>query len=169
MSVRGLREILTPRQFALTALVASGWNNQMCAAQMGITEMTVKNHLRDVFDRVGVWSRLELACRYAWEWKAGLYPGAPHPLQGHEQVARRKGWNTNPRGINRWTKRASGSPVLVPVQSQVQTIASGESSLERFSSQPAMSARALPTLPAGIRAVCGGSAIPDSAGAFPPG
>ncbi len=103
MTVKCLREILTPRQFELAALVVSGRRNQMCGAEMGISEQTVKNVLRDVFDRAGIWSRLELACRYAWEWKAGLYPGAPHPLERHQKVVPRRGWNTNPRGVNRWT------------------------------------------------------------------
>jgi DNA-binding CsgD family transcriptional regulator len=116
MKVKTLREILTPRQFVLTALVAAGWNNQMCGVEMGVSEQTVKNYLRDIFDRAGVWSRLELACRYAWEWKAGLYPGAPHPLERHQQVASRRGRNTNPNGINRWTRAVVHPPGIVPIQ-----------------------------------------------------
>ncbi len=116
MTVKNLRQILTPRQFELTALVASGWNNHMCAAEFGISEQTVKNHLRDIFDRVGVWSRLELACRYAWEWTAGMYPGTPHPLARHHEVAPRRGWIANPRGNNRWTKLAPHPPVMLPTQ-----------------------------------------------------
>jgi len=114
MTVKCLRDILTPRQFELAALVASGWGNQLCAAEMGITEQTVKNVLRNIFDRAGLWSRLELACRYAWEWKAGLYPGAPHPLQRHQKVVPRQGWNTNPRGVNRWTKLPRPSAMMPP-------------------------------------------------------
>jgi hypothetical protein len=79
----------------------------MCSAEMKISEQTVKNFVRDIFDRVGVWSRLELACRYAWEWKSGLYPDAPHPLERHREVMPRKGMNANPRGINRWNKRTT--------------------------------------------------------------
>ena len=114
MTVKCLREILTPRQFVLTALVAGGWNNHLCAAEMGISDQTVKNVLRDIFDRAGVWSRLELVCRYAWEWKAGLYPEAPHPLERHKKVAPRRAWNTNPRGVNRWTKLAHPTSMLPP-------------------------------------------------------
>jgi DNA-binding CsgD family transcriptional regulator len=111
-----LRDILTPRQFALTALVASGWNNQMCATQRGVSEQTAKNYLRDIFDRAGVWSRLELACRYAWEWKAGLYPGAPNPLDLHGKVPPRRASSGNPRGVNRWTKPAVYHPAIIPEQ-----------------------------------------------------
>jgi hypothetical protein len=37
MTVKSLREIPTPRQFEMTALVAAGWNNRMCGAEMGIS------------------------------------------------------------------------------------------------------------------------------------
>jgi DNA-binding CsgD family transcriptional regulator len=114
MRVKSLRQILTPRQFTLTELVASGWNNRMCAVEMGISEQSAKNCLRDIFDRVGVWSRLELACRYAWEWKAGLYPRAQDPLERHRKVLPRKGWIASPRGVNRWTKPIAHPPVMVP-------------------------------------------------------
>jgi DNA-binding CsgD family transcriptional regulator len=124
MTVKSLREILTPRQFEMAVLVAAGWNNRMCGAEMGISEQSAKNYLRDIFDRVGVWSRLELACRYAWEWKAGLYPGAPHPLERHKKVAPRKGWIANPRGINRFTKPDACPPAVIAESLPMQLIAS---------------------------------------------
>jgi DNA-binding CsgD family transcriptional regulator len=96
-AAKTLKDILTPRQFELAMLVAGGRNNQACGKALGISPLTVKNMLREVFDRASVWSRLELACRYAWEWRAGTYPAAPYPLHGQENLTRRKGWNTNPQ------------------------------------------------------------------------
>ena len=113
-AAKTLKDILTPRQFELAMLVAGGRNNQACGKALGISPLTVKNMLREVFDRAGVWSRLELACRYAWEWRAGTYPAAPYPLHGQENLTRRKGWNTNPRGINGWTRDHDRWPESLP-------------------------------------------------------
>jgi DNA-binding CsgD family transcriptional regulator len=121
MTTKNLRDILTPRQFVLATLVASGRNNRLCEAEMGISELSVKHRLKEVFDRAGVWSDLELACRYAWEWKAGLYPDAPHPLTGQERFVRRKGVSANPRGINGWTKIRRGG-LLVHGQSAAVSV-----------------------------------------------
>jgi DNA-binding NarL/FixJ family response regulator len=35
--------------------------NQEIAAAMGLATNTVRNHLREIFDRAGVWNRPELA------------------------------------------------------------------------------------------------------------
>ena len=37
-----------------------GWHNLEVGTQLGITEQTVKNHLRVIYDKVGVSDRLEL-------------------------------------------------------------------------------------------------------------
>ena len=43
------------------ALVAQGFKNKEIAERMFISEQTVKNHLHNVFDKLGVSDRLELA------------------------------------------------------------------------------------------------------------
>jgi hypothetical protein len=42
-------------------MVWEGKTNPEIAACLGSTEQVVKNQLRGVFDKLGVWSRLELA------------------------------------------------------------------------------------------------------------
>ncbi len=57
-----------PRQFGLTtrerdiiALVVEGQSNREIAASLEIAEETVKQHIKNVFDKTGVSKRLELA------------------------------------------------------------------------------------------------------------
>jgi two-component system nitrate/nitrite response regulator NarP len=58
---------LTPRERKLVALVAQGLRNREIAAELGITEGTVKVYLHSIFDKLGVASRTELAIRAAEE------------------------------------------------------------------------------------------------------
>ena len=60
---RGDRSALTPRERKLVALVAQGMRNREIAAELGITEGTVKVYLHAIFDKLGVASRTELAIR----------------------------------------------------------------------------------------------------------
>jgi DNA-binding NarL/FixJ family response regulator len=55
------RERLTAKQAQVAVLVWQGLTNREIAAQIGTTEQVVKNYLRGMFDKLGVWSRLELA------------------------------------------------------------------------------------------------------------
>lgn len=52
---------LTPRELEIVATVVAGYSNAEIAKKFGISEQTVKHHLSSVFDRVGVFNRLELA------------------------------------------------------------------------------------------------------------
>jgi DNA-binding NarL/FixJ family response regulator len=53
--------LLTPRESEIVTAVVAGWRNRDIAAEFAITETTVKHHLSNIFDKVGVSSRLELA------------------------------------------------------------------------------------------------------------
>lgn len=55
------RERLTPKEIQVATLVWEGLTNREIGKLMGTTEQVIKNHLRSTFDKVGVWSRLELA------------------------------------------------------------------------------------------------------------
>jgi two-component system nitrate/nitrite response regulator NarL len=55
------RAPLSPRERAIVALVAQGHKNKEIAKKMLIAEQTVKNHLHNIFDKLGVSDRLELA------------------------------------------------------------------------------------------------------------
>jgi len=52
---------LTPREVQVARLVSQGLTNREVAHSIGTTEQVVKNYLRTTFDKLGVWSRLELA------------------------------------------------------------------------------------------------------------
>lgn len=59
---------LSPREKQIIQLVISGCKNKDIAGQLFISEKTVKNHLSNIFDKLGVSDRLELAL-YAFEKK----------------------------------------------------------------------------------------------------
>ena len=52
---------LTPKEVQVAILVWEGLTNREIAHILGTTEQVVKNYLRGTFDKLGVWSRLELA------------------------------------------------------------------------------------------------------------
>jgi len=52
---------LSKREREIVSLVAQGLKNREIADKMFISEQTVKNHLHNIFDKVGVSDRLELA------------------------------------------------------------------------------------------------------------
>ena len=55
------RPPLSQREREIVALVAQGFKNKEMAEKMFISEQTVKNHLHNIFDKLGVSDRLELA------------------------------------------------------------------------------------------------------------
>lgn len=52
---------LTPREFEVISTIVAGYNNKDIALKFAISEQTVKHHLTNIFDKLGVSSRLELA------------------------------------------------------------------------------------------------------------
>jgi DNA-binding NarL/FixJ family response regulator len=52
---------MTAKEVEVATLVWEGQTNREIANAIGTTEQVVKNYLRNVFDKLGVWSRLELA------------------------------------------------------------------------------------------------------------
>ena len=55
------RDQLTAKEIQVSTLVWQGLTNREIAKIIGTTEQVVKNYLRTAFDKLGVWSRLELA------------------------------------------------------------------------------------------------------------
>lgn len=70
---RGEKPLLTPREQEIVALVTQGFRNKEIAEKLSISEQTVKNHLHNIFDKVGVSDRLELAL-YALHHKLAAPP-----------------------------------------------------------------------------------------------
>jgi DNA-binding NarL/FixJ family response regulator len=52
---------LTAKEVQVATLVWEGLTNREIASLVGTTEQVIKNYLRATFDKLGVWSRLELA------------------------------------------------------------------------------------------------------------
>jgi DNA-binding NarL/FixJ family response regulator len=54
-------EDLSPRENQISILVWEGLTNREIGKIIGTSEQVIKNHLRSAFDKLGVWTRLELA------------------------------------------------------------------------------------------------------------
>jgi two-component system, NarL family, nitrate/nitrite response regulator NarL len=52
---------LTPREIEIVAAIVSGYSNRQIAEKMSISQSTIKHHLTNIFDKLGVYNRLELA------------------------------------------------------------------------------------------------------------
>jgi DNA-binding NarL/FixJ family response regulator len=78
------RELLTPREEQVVALVAEGLSNRDTARELNLSEHTIKKYLFRIFDKLGISSRVELVL-YAVnhgdplqaEWLAGVSHAAP--------------------------------------------------------------------------------------------
>ena len=72
------RQQLTLKEVQVSLLVWEGLTNRDIAQRLETTEQVVKNYLRNTFDKLGVWSRLELALYVAnhggakWKEQAGF-------------------------------------------------------------------------------------------------
>ena len=53
-----------PREKRVIELVAQGLKNKEVADEIGTTEHVVKNYLRVIYDKLGLWHRVELALWY---------------------------------------------------------------------------------------------------------
>jgi DNA-binding NarL/FixJ family response regulator len=73
-------ERLTPKEIQVASLVWQGLTNREIGRLMGTTEQVIKNHLRSAFDKLGVWSRLELAMYVASH-------GGKHWLEETERIS----------------------------------------------------------------------------------
>jgi DNA-binding NarL/FixJ family response regulator len=52
------------REQLIIQRVAEGCKNREIAAALGTTEHMVKNYLRSIYDKLGMWNRVELALWY---------------------------------------------------------------------------------------------------------
>ena len=58
---REVAEILTPRELEIVRMVARGLRNRAIAEKLSITEGTVKIHLHNIYQKISIDGRLELA------------------------------------------------------------------------------------------------------------
>jgi len=72
------RDRLTAKEIQVATLVWQGLTNKDIAGVLHTSEQVVKNYLRTAFDKLGVWTRLELALYVAghgganWHLQLGL-------------------------------------------------------------------------------------------------
>lgn len=58
------KSVPNEREQRVIALVAQGLKNSEVAEAIGTTEHVVKNYLRAIYDKLGLWNRVELALWY---------------------------------------------------------------------------------------------------------
>lgn len=94
---------LTPREVEIISAVASSYTNREIALRLSISEQTVKHHLTNIFDKLGVYNRLELVLH-----------AVAHGLVGKREPAA----VTNDKGSD------PGTPIPAPsISSNVSTTA----------------------------------------------
>jgi DNA-binding NarL/FixJ family response regulator len=71
------RERLTNKERQVASMVWEGLTNKQIAERIGTSEQVIKNYLRTTFDKLGVWSRLELAMYIANHGGAAVWQQAP--------------------------------------------------------------------------------------------
>ena len=80
------RDRLSAKEIQVATLVWQGLTNKDIAAVLHTSEQVVKNYLRTTFDKLGVWTRLELALYVASHgganWQAQIRPNAVIHLSG---------------------------------------------------------------------------------------
>jgi DNA-binding CsgD family transcriptional regulator len=90
------REQLTAKETEVARLVWQGVTNREIADLIGTTEQVVKNYLRNTFDKLGVWSRLELALYVAshggtqWKYSSGSSGDLAEPISARTGFHRTK-------------------------------------------------------------------------------
>jgi DNA-binding NarL/FixJ family response regulator len=55
---------LNERDLRIIELVAQGLKNSEVAEAIGTTEAVVKNYVRAIYDKLGLWNRVEIALWY---------------------------------------------------------------------------------------------------------
>jgi len=67
---------LTPRERELLAVLADGWTNLQIATRTGISENTVKYHLKNLYDKLDVRNRAMAVALFASERNRGTHIGS---------------------------------------------------------------------------------------------
>jgi DNA-binding CsgD family transcriptional regulator len=84
------RDRLTTKEIQVASLVWQGLMNKDIASVLGTSEQVIKNYLRTTFDKLGVWTRLELALYVA------SHGGANWPAQVGRGIETPLGWSPSP-------------------------------------------------------------------------
>jgi len=98
------RDRLTAKEIQVATLVWQGLTNKDIASVLSTSEQVVKNYLRTAFDKLGVWTRLELALYVAG------HGGANWHLQLGNGLLPGTGWSTPSGGESRFGDGEKPSP-----------------------------------------------------------
>jgi two-component system, NarL family, nitrate/nitrite response regulator NarL len=58
------KRALNQRELKIVELVANGLKNSEVAEALGTSQRVIKKSLRDIYDKLGLWNRVELALWY---------------------------------------------------------------------------------------------------------
>jgi DNA-binding NarL/FixJ family response regulator len=111
-----IRVFLSRREQEIVALIAQGFRNKEIASQMDISDQTVKNHLHNIFDRLSVSNRLDVALYAIHHNIQGLrpedrhHPPAPNPPAPVKKYPMRRYLP----GTRRYAARSAGCTVIRP-------------------------------------------------------
>jgi DNA-binding NarL/FixJ family response regulator len=82
--VRTKKQPLSAREREVAVLIANGLTNRQIAARLVIAVRTADNHVQHIFDKLGVFSRAQVAAWVAMEGMLGhrgsLYPALPSAM-----------------------------------------------------------------------------------------
>jgi DNA-binding CsgD family transcriptional regulator len=84
------RDRLTAKEIQVATLVWQGLTNKDIAGVLRTSEQVVKNYLRTAFDKLGVWTRLELALYVAGHGGANW-----HVQLGNGLLPTASGWSAS--------------------------------------------------------------------------
>lgn len=107
---------LTAKEVQVATLVWEGQTNREIASVVGTTEQVIKNYLRNTFDKLGVWSRLELALYVAAHGGAHWRDAIPLPSAGPrsvQEIPATAGVGRSDQGTSRVAYKAKVSPRLI--------------------------------------------------------
>lgn len=62
-------ELLSLRELEVLQSVAQGYSNAQISERLSISEGTVKNHITNIYDKLGLHTRAEVV---AWTWQHGM-------------------------------------------------------------------------------------------------
>ena len=104
------RDRLTAKEIQVATLVWQGLTNKDIAGVLLTSEQVVKNYLRTAFDKLGVWTRLELALYVA------SHGGANWHMQlGNGLLPPGAGWSVTQGGQPQFSGSAISSAVSLPI------------------------------------------------------
>jgi DNA-binding CsgD family transcriptional regulator len=110
------RDRLTAKEIQIATLVWQGLTNKDIARVLITSEQVVKNYLRTAFDKLGVWTRLELALYVASHGGANWHVAAGNGLASGSQWPIAVSQEPQPAGSKNSLESTPGSAGAVSIR-----------------------------------------------------